>query len=278
MLTQQEILTASLNDIIFQNRNKDYGAYAIRSTYDKSMKIALGSMLLICLMATVSMFWNTNARPIETIAFVPDELTLENFEPPIPIPPIPEPPAQPQLPEPVRSVIFTAPVITSDPIDPSEMMPPNAELDGAKIGLIHTDGDDYTGIVAPPVERKGTGLEIRPVTSNEDILTDGVVVYVNIEASFPGGAMAWKRYLEKNLRYPEQAIDAGISKVVTVQFVVDKEGNISEVKAINDPGFGLGEEAVRIIKRGPKWRPAEQNGRKVKYRQTQKITFMLEGL
>ena len=61
-----------------------------------------------------------------------------------------------------------------------------------------------------------------------------------------------------------------------VQFIVDKEGNISDVQALNDPGEGLAGEAVRIIKKGPKWKPAEQNGRKVIYRNIQSITFRLE--
>ena len=62
---------------------------------------------------------------------------------------------------------------------------------------------------------------------------------------------------------------------VVVSFLVDKEGNISEVKAENDPGYGTADEAVRVIQRGPKWKPAVQNGRNVIYRQRQSITFQV---
>ena len=105
---------------------------------------------------------------------------------------------------------------------------------------------------------------------------DKVFTKVDIPAGFPGGISAWTEYLQKNLRYPNKAFRKGIQGVVRVQFIVDREGNISEVVALNDPGGGLAEESVRIIKNGPKWKPAEQNGRKVIYRHIQAITFKLE--
>jgi len=105
---------------------------------------------------------------------------------------------------------------------------------------------------------------------------DKVFTKVDIPAGFPGGTQGWTEYLQNNLRYPNKAVRKGIQGVVRVQFIVDREGNISEVAALNDPGGGLAEESVRIIKNGPKWKPAEQNGRKVIYRHIQAITFKLE--
>ncbi|HSC53948.1 MAG TPA: TonB family protein [Phnomibacter sp.] len=93
---------------------------------------------------------------------------------------------------------------------------------------------------------------------------------------FPGGHEAWRKYLERNISYPYQAQNNGTQGAVNVQFTVDTEGNISDVKALNDPGNGLAEEAVRLIKKGPNWVPAEQNGKKVAARTTQLITFRLE--
>lgn len=94
--------------------------------------------------------------------------------------------------------------------------------------------------------------------------------------SFPGGQEAWTKYLQKQLRYPDQAIDSGTHGIVVVQFIVDESGNISDVELLTDPGNGLGEEAMRLIKRGPKWEPAIQNGRAVKARAQQVVTFRLE--
>ena len=106
--------------------------------------------------------------------------------------------------------------------------------------------------------------------------TTKVFTTVETPASFQGGANGWRNYLQNNLQYPKKAQRKSIQGVVRVQFIVDKAGNISEVAALNDPGGGLAEEAVRIIRTSPKWIPAEQNHKKVIYRHIQIITFSLE--
>jgi TonB family protein len=95
-------------------------------------------------------------------------------------------------------------------------------------------------------------------------------------ASFPGGMDGWRNYLVKNLQYPETAQKQKIQGVVRVQLVVDKQGHVSDVKAINNPGGGLAEEAERVIKTGPNWMPAKQNGKLVTYRFVQTLTFQLQ--
>ncbi len=99
---------------------------------------------------------------------------------------------------------------------------------------------------------------------------------MEIESDIPGGTAAWFRYLKKNLRYPDEAVNNEIQGTVIVQFIVDKEGNVSDVKAISGPQGGLREEAVRVIKKSGKWTPAVQNGRKVKSYKKQPIVFKLE--
>jgi len=98
---------------------------------------------------------------------------------------------------------------------------------------------------------------------------------VEIESDYPGGASAWQRYLNKNLRYPQEAIDGEIQGTVVVQFIVDKAGNVSDVDAISGPKE-LRDEAVRVIKKSGSWTPAVQNGRQVKSYKKQPIVFRLE--
>ncbi|MBV9964008.1 MAG: energy transducer TonB [Parafilimonas sp.] len=100
---------------------------------------------------------------------------------------------------------------------------------------------------------------------------------VQIEAKFPGGSDAWAKYLERNLnaQTPSDHRAPAGNYTVTVSFLVDEEGNVSDVHALNDPGYGTAEEAVRVIKKGPKWVPAIQNGKNVNYRQKQNITFQV---
>ncbi|SRR5258705_1778673 len=101
---------------------------------------------------------------------------------------------------------------------------------------------------------------------------------VDIEASFPGGDQVWIRYLEKTLDAntpTDRGAPIGIYTTL-IQFVVDKDGNISDVKALTNLGYGMEEEVIRVIKKGPKWVPASQNGRAVKAYRKQPVTFQIE--
>lgn len=277
MLTKQQILTASFNDILFQDRNQGYGAYALRKEYNNHMKVAIGAMVGICLASFTfyfsgSLSANADAQKLK---YLPDPVAL--IKPPavpqIPLPPVP--PKPPIVPKSFRSEIFTPPVIVKGEVSKDEMPPEQTDLEMAVIGVVKSSGEDIGNIVAPPVESRTAGDVIAPKVKEES----DTKTWTKVEnpAEFPGGAKEWARYLQKNLRYPDLAIENGNQAVVRVQFVVDKEGNISDVQALNDPGDGLAEEAVRIIKKGPKWLPAEQNGKKVIYRHIQAITFRLEG-
>ena len=104
---------------------------------------------------------------------------------------------------------------------------------------------------------------------------DKTFTKVEIESDYPGGTAAWQRYLQKNLQYPDEAESNEIQGQVVVQFIVDKEGKVSDVEAISGPNE-LREEAVRVIKKSGTWTPAVQNGRKVKSYKRQPIVFRLE--
>ncbi|RYZ30502.1 MAG: energy transducer TonB, partial [Chitinophagaceae bacterium] len=101
---------------------------------------------------------------------------------------------------------------------------------------------------------------------------------VEIEASV--NAAQWRRHLENQLvRYIEDAANSGMAPgnyTVNVRFLVERDGSIADVKALNDPGYGLAGGAVEVIKRGPKWSPGEQNGKKVRSYHTQPITFQIQ--
>ena len=146
-----------------------------------------------------------------------------------------------------------------------------------KIDLLQTIGDlnqtkdpdnDYNDLIS---ETRNTKV------LNEEVDYDKLFTSVQIQAEFPGGQSGWVRYLERTLNRDlpvENGAPTGKYTVV-VSFIVSKDGSISEVKAENDPGYGTKEEAERVIQRGPKWKPAVQNGRSVIYRQRQSIVFMV---
>lgn len=111
------------------------------------------------------------------------------------------------------------------------------------------------------------------------INTDSVIFErVEIEASFPGGENAWREFLQKNLR-PETPLDFGAptgTYTIVIQFVVDKEGKLSEFKPLTKYGYGMENEVIRILKKSPLWQPANQDGRKVKAYRHQPVTFVVD--
>lgn len=272
-----KILNADVLDIIFDGKNKDYGAYQLRKNYNKRLATALVSMGSILLLLFIgSVLANVLAKKKPTTMDVVQVVQLEKVDQPKELPPPPPPPpiAPPPL-EHFRTEIFVPPTIVKDE-DVKAPPPTIDQLDKAKIGTIKQDGvDDDKSIVAPLLDPKGIGNVVAPKIAEVDY--NGTFFKVEKPAEFPGGAAAWKRFLERAMsNYPEKAVENGTQGMVTVQLVVDKDGSITNVKALNDPGDGLADYAVKIIKAGPQWIPAEQNGRKVTYQFKQIITFQLQ--
>ena len=111
-----------------------------------------------------------------------------------------------------------------------------------------------------------------------DTKSDDNVVFTQLEteASYPGGSKEWMAYMNKNFKYPTEAVSMKIQGTVIVQFVVDKEGNVSDIEALSGPETGgLREEAIRIIKNSGKWIPGKQNGVAVKSYKKQPISYRL---
>jgi len=114
--------------------------------------------------------------------------------------------------------------------------------------------------------------------NNTDTRSDVVFTQVQIQAEFPGGKATWIKYLERNLQRDIIMKNGGPrgKYTVVVSFTVDKEGNVSNVEALNDPGYGTKDEAIRVIVKGPKWLPAVQNGKKVNSVHKQAVTWMFQ--
>jgi len=103
---------------------------------------------------------------------------------------------------------------------------------------------------------------------------DKTFIKVEKEAQFKGGDQAWLKFLNRNINYPDAAIENKVRGVAIIEFLVDTLGNVSDVKIIEDPGSGLGLEAARVIKKSSgQWEPAMQAGRRVKARKTQPFKF-----
>ncbi|HQR92208.1 MAG: energy transducer TonB [Bacteroidetes bacterium 24-39-8] len=269
-----KILSADILDIIFEGRNKDYGAYDLRKTYNKRITFALIGTVVVCLLLILgSVLANSSKK--KAVEVIAQDVNLENMkqEEKKPEPPPPPPPPKQEPPK-VEITKFTPPKIVKDEeVKEKDEIKEVEKLEDTKIGTVNQEGTKDEGIVAPPVET-GTG-KVEAPKQEEDY--DKVFTVVQIPAEFPGGLPAWTKYLERNLNR-DLPVNNGAPPgkyTVVVSFIVDKNGGISEVQAENDPGYGTKEEAVRVIKKGPSWKAAVQNGRNVIYRHKQSITFMV---
>lgn len=277
-MESNKILQADFLDILFEGKNKEYGAYELRRTYNKRISRALISMIAICLILFLtSILANDNDKNKNKI--IVQDVQLEDIqkqEEKKPEPPPPPPPPKQEPPK-VEIAKFTPPKIVKDEqVKPEDEIKEVEKLEDTKIGIINQEGIKDEGLVAPPVE-KGTGVVEAPKKVEEDY--DKVFTKVEKEAKFPGGPEGWRRYLERNLNANVAADDGAAmgNYTVKVQFIVDKEGNISNVQAIEvpKPCPSCGPEAIKVIKRGPKWEPAVQNGRNVIYQAIQFVTFQV---
>jgi protein TonB len=266
-----KILTADILDIVFEGKNKDYGAYELRRSYAGRLRVAItvtGSIVLLCVAGFL--FADENKLITTRIFDIPDqELTkLEDKlkEPPV----VPRPPVK--QPEVMERRNLNIVVVPNDQVPPDEEVPLNEDLEKARFSLVNKAGTEFDNIAAPIEESVGKGIIAPPKKDNPD----SVFLSVEIESSYPGGIEAWRRFLIKNLsnNYPQEAADQGIKGKVVVMFIVDRDGNVSDVHAIDGPKE-LHELAMRVIKKSGKWQPAQQNGKIVNSYKRQPIVFTL---
>ncbi len=268
-----KIQNANLLDIIFDGRNKNYGAYELRTKYNKRLTTALIITAAFALLVMLVSFLGAKLEgPKKAVVIEAKDVELTNLQEEKPIEPPPPPPPKPPDPPKIEMAKFTPPkVVKDEEVQPEEEMKEIEELQEATISTVNQEGVKDLGIVAPPVEDKG-GVVAAPVVDDDD----KVFQKVEIEAKFPGGDGAWAKYISREInRYTDELADAGKAGTCVVQFIVDREGNISEVEALTMKGTKLAEICVNAIKKGPKWTPAEQNGRKVKAYRKQPVTFQL---
>lgn len=276
-MEMSKILSADLLDIVFDGRNKTYGAYDLRKTYPHRLREALLITIAITVAFIAVPHLLTMKGPEANVQMFVKDVSLEDLkkeekkldQPPPPPPPKQEPPK-------VEITKFTPPRIVKDEeVKEEDVIKEVSKLEDTKIGTVNQEGEKDQGLItAPLVETKSTGVVQAP-KQEEDY--DKVYTVVEIPAEFPGGKEAWTKYLERNLNR-DLPIENGAPSgkyVVTLSFIVDKNGLISDVQAQNDPGYGTKDEAIRVIKKGPNWKPAVQNGRNVIYRHIQNIIFVV---
>jgi protein TonB len=270
-----KILQADLLDLVFEGRNKDYGAYELRKRYNRRIWIALGITTAIAIAAiggsllAKSLGGKTDDQVQVSEVVLEQVKQQEEEKPPPPPPPPPKAPPPPK----VEMTKFTPPVIKKDEEVKQEEIPPVEKLEETKIDIKSEEGIKDPGITMPPPVDEGKKVVEVPKVDENQIFTK-----VEIEASVD--QKQWIRHLQSQLqRYIEDAAANGMDPgtyTVHVKFLVERDGSIADVQSLNDPGFGLGKAAVDVVKKGPRWNPGIQNGKQVRSYHTQPITFVVQ--
>ncbi len=257
----QKILTSDLDDLVFEGRNKTYGAYSLRKNYQRHLTIALIIAMFLYLGGFGAPYILAMLHPPPP-PIKKKPITYTELAPPPPIDKTqPPPPPPPNVPPP-KAIKFTPPVIKPDEEVKPEDVPPPVDQPmpiAAEAAPVDPNANYDFNAAAPAVE------EAKPQ----------IFTYVEQMPDFPGGQTELMKFLQKNLRYPAAARENGIEGRVVLQFVVDENGKISDLQTLRDIGGGCAEEATRVVKQMPPWKPGKQNGNPVKVYFKLPVTFKL---
>jgi protein TonB len=260
-------------ELVFEKRNKEYGAYYLRQHYADTMIRVMGVTFSFILIAAI-----TSGIIIRSDTTVPliksTDVVLSRYSQPIVIPPKKEiHQTKPQAAKPVPPVTmqkFVPPVVTSEPItaEPPKISELTGPIGQENVKVPGTDGQANLDANAG----KGTGEEgIGKGMDNGVHTTAGLEVMPEPY----GGATAWAKFLHKNLKYPYEAFDKSKEGNVWVSFIIEKDGRLSSLVVEHGAGFGMDEEALRVLKLAPAWKPGIQNGQPVRVKYTLPLSFQL---
>ncbi len=251
------------NEIIFERKNKMYGAYVLRKEYPESLRVAI---LLSAAFITLMIIGGTLLRK--------DELKLPALPGPIQIipdcPAIPDDPIKPtDPPKPIVKTIApvlpktpVAPVVADDPVKPDD--PISIQISGP---ISDVSGKDSAG--GTEINEHDFGKEVTETETNEKL----PFVYVTEMPDIEGGILP---FIKENLRYPSQAVENKTSGRVQLLFVVEPDGSITNINILTKRiGDGCEEEAIRVIK-SAKWKPGKNNGKPARVQLSLPVVYKLQ--
>lgn len=278
MMTNAQLATASLDDIVFDGRNRHYGAYELRALYQRHMTralvIATAILALILVFPLVSQLLAKAAPVVKPGPVAANPILIdEGIVPPVVTPPPParvQPPTSPpQLPT-IKNVV---PVVAKDElVKPDDKVPDQRELETAQSGPETKDGDPNAVATIP------NDLPVGKTDNTVVEVTDKPYISVEQMPELPGGGgqLAIVAAIQKAVRYPSMALRNGVEGKVFVSFVVNPKGEVTDVKIVKGLGSGLDEETIRAINTLPRFIPGKQNGREVSVAFTVPVTYKIQ--
>jgi len=250
------------DDIVFENRNKDYGAYPLRKKYNGIVVVSIFLAVLIFAASVLIPYFrylSRTQRKGQEFRVGYAQLQIEKIEPPMEeifLPPSPPPPASPE------NLRYVAPVVV-DTIRQMEKTIPAF--------------DDI--LVSPENEKgliNGFGKSKDQLAGLSGDISDEPYVIVEVPPSFRGGGLEkFRDWVQHKTVYPEVAQQNGIRGTVIILFIVERDGSVSNVKVVKSVNPLLDAEAVKAIESSPKWSPGIQRGEPVRVRFSIPLVFSL---
>jgi periplasmic protein TonB len=244
------------DDILFQNRNKDYGAYLLRKKYPKRLFIAfiISVTFFVLLFVIPYIIFNSPDEVLQESPYFSESMTMP---PKNTIQPLNE--ILPELKKLEKKAVYTLPQVVNNEDDQAstELNPDIDKSDTTNNGT-STNGSSH-GIL------DGEGSD-----------NDAIYTFVQEPPSFPGGEQAMKTFIQRNIVYPKLAIQNKIQGRVYVSFIVEKNGALTSIKIAQGIGAGCDDEALRIIRLMPKWKAGKRQGHEVRVQVSLPLTFILQ--
>lgn len=272
-------------DLVFEGRNKEYGAYELRLNYGQRVKKSLLIMLsFVTLLGVIIYYVQLGQVQIDQISYrnTPTVLTDIVMEKTVPI----ELPTSVASTTPIDAINLPPEIVENtvvkviQPLDTSDnkaVIDPNAVLTTGP--AIQGNGGTEVTSIQPNINSNSGGTStavtpvVTPIIETKEIENAQTV---DAEPEFPGGMNALVQFIQNELTYPAAALEANFTCQVVVDFVVDEKGKISMVTIQKPQKYGCDTEASRVVKKMPKWKPALMNGQPVKCYFSVPINFILE--
>ncbi len=277
-MSKIDLISSDWVDLVFEGRNKAYGAYRLRKSTTKRNILAMVAVVILLVVAFIILTVKNFVDEQRAKVAMTQVAELTNYDQPKKKAEVKQKKVEVEperVVERVKSSIkFTAPVIKKDEeVKPDEELKTQDELMSTKtaIGSFDVKGnDDANGEI---LKAKEVIAEPEPPKHEEG---NKVFDIVEQQPLFPGGPAALMKYLSENTKYPVVAQENGVQGRVTVQFVVEKDGSISDVHVLRGVDPSLDKEAVRVVKSMPRWTPGKQNGITVRVNYRVPVLFRLQ--
>ena len=256
-----KILQSDVLDIIFENRNKNYGAYALRKFYNNRLYKAFGGTMFVVIVLCSFTLMKPALKPVDDIPAIPITLMRDLADKPKEkiVEPEKDKPQEHKKSAPVATEKFTNLKITKNPnIEPIKNLNSDTHIGNIEIKI--PSGGLLLKVGEVPSLKKDTIAKVGIVKPVIDNLTPTYTA--DIMPEYPGGMAALRKFLEKNLQNP-QDLEEGQNVSVKIKFIVGYDGKLKGFETVEDGGTAFNEEVMRVLKKMPTWVPGKMAGEAV---------------